>query len=95
MVTCRVCRPDLYPSGPCQGEHHVAIRFDDDVAPFISVYLDGAFVRWCTEAVAGRDGLVVVEPDRLLPLGCPCGSGLQPETVRRGLVEVTNRKREE
>lgn len=91
---CRECRPDLFPSGPCQGEHHVAIRFGDEVAPFMYAYLDGQFVKWCTEAIAGTEGLVVVEPGQHWPLGCPCGSGLQPEMVLRGLVEVTNRKRE-
>lgn len=93
MPTCRVCRPDLYPSGPRQGEHHVAVRFGyPDV--LLYVYLDGVRLDNCTEALAGRDGLVVVDWPGEWLWGCPCGSGERPEEIRFGLVEVTNTKRE-
>jgi streptogramin lyase len=93
-MPCRACAPDLYPSGPRQGEHHFAVRFGD--APLdIYIYLDGARVWYCTEVVAGADGVVVCEPASPIPALCPCGSGLMPEIVRRGLVEVTNHEREE
>lgn len=93
-MACRHCAPALYPSGPRQGEHHFAVRFGD--APLeIYIYLDGVRVLYCTEVLAGADGIVVCEPASPLPPLCPCCSGHMPEIVSHGLVEVTNRKREE
>jgi len=96
---CRNCDPSYFPSGPREGEHHFAVRFGSPDAK-LYVLLDGVLLKRCTEAFAGREGLVVVANDSGFGglHGCRnCTSrifGGACETILRGAVTVTTEKPE-
>lgn len=95
LCQCPSCQPELFPSGPRQGEHHVAVRFNDTritaYPPFRawSITLDGVHVEHiCNEALAGTEGLVVLHSTPLHL--CACLND-QCQYVRTGTVTIALR----
>ena len=83
-MTCRVCHPEAYASGPRLHEGHFAVRFgDQDRIWFLWAICDGVEVRHIREVCPGQGGdLGWIEYIPWPPARCACGEGIETAMVR-------------
>ena len=72
---CELCEPLVAPHGPCEGEHHKAIRLPETIPWNCLVLCDGERADDCTEVWAGTPGRVIrIAADSVAHV-CPCQPG--------------------
>ena len=86
---CELCEPLVNPQGPCEGEHHAAVRFGSRSA-LMEVRADGELVRDASEAWAGSPGRLLRYEAEGPSHFCPCqaSSGVFRQLIEYDSVSI-------